>query len=356
MEQTARYLSGEAEGIVRCDLCPHRCAISNGHFGACGVRGNKNGKGLLPFYGNITALAMDPIEKKPLFHFRPGSMILSAGFSGCNLRCPFCQNYHISQSPEAPAKKMQASDIISAALHEGTDAIAYTYSEPLVHAEFLLDCMALAHRHGIANVLVTNGCANAEATQEILSLTDAANIDLKCFSAETYSSVLGGGSNSCLETILNFIRLACMQGVHVEITTLVVPGLNDSPEELDNCIDFIASLNDEIKIPASNKSATSNRGEIPWHLSAYHPDYRWNAPPTNPDFLLETKKRAEKKIAFVYTGNIQAEKNNTLCLGCGEILIRRRGYSIETPGLAVAAKSEKFFRCAKCGEKTSVSC
>jgi pyruvate formate lyase activating enzyme len=336
----ARYLNGEADGIVRCDLCPRRCTIPNGHFGACGVRGNKNGKGLLPFYGHITSLALDPIEKKPLFHYRPGSMILSVGFSGCNLRCPFCQNYHISQTVGAPGRLMQPGEIISAAMHEDTEAIAYTYSEPLVHAEFLLDCMALARRHGIANVLVTNGCANTEVAQEILSLTDAANIDLKCFSTETYSDVLGGGSKACFETILGFIRLACMQGVHVEITTLVVPGLNDSTEELDSCSDFIASVNNH----------------IPWHLSAYHPDYRWNAPPTDPGFLLKTKERAEKKLAYVYTGNIHAEKNNTLCLNCNAILIQRRGYRVETPGLAVPVKSEKFFRCVKCGEKTSVSC
>jgi pyruvate formate lyase activating enzyme len=346
MEQVARYLNGEAGGIVRCDLCPRRCVIPNGHFGACGVRGNKNGNGLLPFYGQVTSLALDPIEKKPLFHFRPGSMILSVGFSGCNLRCPFCQNYHISQTAGAPAKQMQPGEIISAALHADSQAIAYTYSEPLVHAEFLLDCMALAHRHGIANVLVTNGCANDEAAREILSLTDAANIDLKCFSAETYAKTLGGGGSgsfeSCFETILGFIRLACMMSVHVEITTLVVPGLNDSAEELDNCMEFIASLGEGINMP--------------WHLSAYHPDYRWNAPPTNPDFLLKTKERAEKKLAYVYTGNIHAEKNNTLCPNCDTVLIQRRGYRVETPGLANPVKSEKFFRCAKCGEKTSVNC
>jgi pyruvate formate lyase activating enzyme len=342
MEQAARYINEETGGIVRCDLCPRRCTIQNGHFGACGVRGNKNGKSLLPFYGHVSSLALDPIEKKPLFHFRPGSMILSVGFTGCNLRCPFCQNCHISQKASAPGSLMQPGEIISAAMHEGSEAIAYTYSEPLIHAEFLLDCMTLAHRHGIANVLVTNGCANAEAAQEILSFTDAANIDLKCFSAETYSSVLGGSSTSfhnCMETILGFIRIASLQGVHVEITTLVVPGLNDSTDELDSCANFIASV---------NKC-------IPWHLSAYHPDYRWNAPPTDPGLLIKTKERADKKLAFVYTGNITAERNNTVCLSCEALLIRRNGYRVETPGLAVPAKGEKFYRCKKCNERTSVS-
>ena len=338
----------------RCGLCPRRCAIPSGALGACGVRGNKNGKGLLPFYGHVTALAVDPIEKKPLFHFRPGSTILSAGFVGCNLRCPFCQNWHISRcvdgsrglpanqrlgSESLPGRQMSPGDIVSAALHNDSQAIAYTYSEPLVHAEFLLDCMALARHHGIANVLVTNGCANREAAQEILSLTDAANIDLKCFSGETYAEVLGGsGGEDILSTVLEFIRLACSMGVHVEITTLVVPGLNDSAAELDACADFVNSL-----------------GQIPWHLSAYHPDYRWNAPPTDPALLLRTAQRARKKLPFVYTGNISGEENSTACPHCGALLIRRRGYKTDISGLTAPSDGENFYRCARCGRETSVN-
>jgi pyruvate formate lyase activating enzyme len=342
MHRAALFLREETGGIVLCGLCPRRCAIPNGSLGACGVRGNKNGKGIVPLYGHITALALDPIEKKPLFHFRPGSMILSAGFAGCNLRCPFCQNWHISQSADAPGRQMLPDDLISAALHEDSSMIAYTYSEPLVHAEFLIDCMTLAHRRGIANVLVTNGCANAEAAREILSLTDAANIDLKCFSADTYSNVLGGvvpGENaaSVFESVCAFIRLACSMGVHVEVTTLIVPGLNDTVEELDLCADFIASL-----------------GQIPWHLSAYHPDYRWNAPPTDPAFLKVIKKRAAEKLAFVYAGNISGDENNTFCPHCRAALIRRRGYQTDVTGLAAPVDGEHFFRCAQCGEETPV--
>jgi len=344
------FFDEDSDGAVRCRLCPRRCTIPSGAFGACGVRGNKNGKGLLPFYGHVTALAVDPIEKKPLFHFRPGSMILSAGFAGCNLRCPFCQNWHISQSAgrQMPSGSQKLpGDIISAACafqgrrHEYSPSIAYTYSEPLVHAEFLLDCMTLARRHGIANVLVTNGCADRDAAQEILSLTDAANIDLKCFSADTYAQVLGGAHNT-LETVLEFIRLACSMGVHVEITTLVVPGLNDSAEELDLCADFVTSL-----------------GIIPWHLSAYHPDYRWNAPPTDPAMLLRTAQRVSArtrgKLPFVYTGNISGEENNTACPHCGAVLVRRRGYRTDTSGLAAPVDGESFFRCAQCGKETPVN-
>jgi len=347
MRRAALFLEEEADDIIRCGLCPRRCAIPSGSLGACGVRGNKNGKGIVPLYGHITALALDPIEKKPLFHFRPGSMILSAGFAGCNLRCPFCQNWHISQPAsgggDVPGKHMLPGDLISAALHEDSSMIAYTYSEPLVHAEFLLDCMTLARHHGIANVLVTNGCANAEPAREILSLTDAANIDLKCFSADTYAKILGGvvsnGNDiSVFETVLDFIRLACSMDVHVEVTTLVVPDLNDTVEELDSCVDFIASIDKK----------------IPWHLSAYHPDYHWNAPPTDPAFIKEIKNRAAKKLAFVYAGNIAGDGNNTFCPHCEAVLIRRRGYQTDISGLAAPADGEKFFRCARCGGETPV--
>ena len=333
MKYTARFFSGKSGGIVSCSLCPRRCEIANGRFGACGVRGSKNGTGILPFYGKISGLALDPIEKKPLYHFRPCSMILSFGFVGCNLRCPFCQNWHISQSTDSPGYKMPPGEIISAALHENSMAIAYTYSEPLVHAEFILDCMALAHDHGIANVLVTNGCVNAEAANEILSLTDAANIDLKCFSPETYAKTLGGD----LPATLEFIRLAHDKDVHVEVTTLIVPGLNDSAEELDACAGFIASL-----------------GEIPWHLSAYHPDYRWNAPPTSTEFMVRARENALTKLKYVYAGNIPGEENITTCQHCGIVLMRRKGYKTDLPGLAPPADGGTYYRCAQCGNITPV--
>ena len=283
----------ETDGFVRCELCHHKCVIKNGSFGVCGVRGNKGGVGLIPFYGYITALAIDPIEKKPLYHFKPRSQILSLGFAGCNLRCPFCQNWHISQcagnADSMPSGKyMKPGEIISAALEYDTPSIAYTYSEPLIHIEFLLDCMALARKHDIANVLVTNGSIlaeqNSSPAKDILALTDAANIDLKCFSAETYKNCLAGD----LQTTLDFIKLAYKMGVHIEITTLVVPNLNDSEEELKAAAEFIASVN----------------REIPWHLTAYHPDYRWNAPPTDPGFLRRTAENARKTLHLVHTGNI----------------------------------------------------
>ena len=284
--------SSAAEGgsdKIRCELCPNNCDIKSGGFGACGVRGNKSGVGIIPFYGFISALAMDPIEKKPLYHFKPGSKIISLGFAGCNLHCPFCQNWHISQNTDiceqGRGKWMKPEEIISLALKENSPSIAYTYSEPLAHVEYVLDCMALAREHEIANVLVTNGCVNPKAAAVILEMTDAANVDLKCYDNDTYKKCLGGD----LETVKEFIELCYKMGVHLEVTSLVVPDLNDSKEELHAIADFIASISKD----------------IPWHLTAYHPDYRWNAPPTDPDFLRSMAKEAEKKLTHVHTGNIR---------------------------------------------------
>jgi pyruvate formate lyase activating enzyme len=321
----------EESGNIRCGLCPKTCLIKSGVFGACGVRGNKSGKCIIPFYGFISSMAIDPIEKKPLYHFKPGSQILSVGFAGCNLRCPFCQNWRISQNTDIPGSRMKPGEIVSAALREESPSIAYTYSEPLVHAEYLRDCMELARKHGFANVLVTNGCVNGPAAREILKHADAANVDLKSLSAETYSKNLGGS----LETVLEFIKLGLKMGVHIEITTLVVPGLNDSEEELSAAMDCIAEMD----------------GAVPWHLSAYHPDYRWNAPPTDPHFLLNTAKRARNKLRHVYTGNISEGENDTACSFCGSVLVRRRGYRTDISGLAAG---EKTYLCAKCGENTGI--
>ncbi|MCL2410167.1 MAG: AmmeMemoRadiSam system radical SAM enzyme [Treponema sp.] len=275
---------------IFCELCPHNCRIKNGDFGLCGVRGNKSGKGIIPFYGFISALALDPIEKKPLYRFKPGTQILSVGFAGCNFKCPFCQNWQISQSTNIAegmagyGRWIKPGEIVSTAMKKNSPCIAFTYSESLIHIEYILDTMMIARKHGIANVLVTNGCINHKAAASVLEYTNAANIDLKSFSAKTYKECLGGD----LQTVLEFIKLSYKMNVHIEITTLVVPGLNDSNGELSAIADFIASIDKN----------------IPLHLTAYRPEYRWNAPPTNPDFLLAAAKEARKKLTFVYTGNI----------------------------------------------------
>ena len=339
--RNARFFSLK-EGCIECSLCPRRCHLTPGGGGQCRVRFNRDGKPELPFYGFITSLAVDPIEKKPLYHFRPGTEILSAGFAGCNLHCPFCQNWHISQNTDVQSRLYSPEELIAAALKMNEAAqIAYTYSEPLVHIEFLLDCMKEARRAGVVNVLVSNGCVNSEAASEILDLTDAANIDLKCFSEETYTKVMGGD----LRTVTDFIRMAAEKQVHLEITTLIVPELNDSETELDKCRDFIAELE-------------TKGNAVPWHLSAYHPAYKWSAPPTDPSFLIAAAQRAREKLPFVYTGNIASQNgfDDTLCPGCGKTLISRKGYRINISGLLPKTENEKpVYFCASCGKKAPVT-
>jgi pyruvate formate lyase activating enzyme len=370
-----------AETLV-CSICHRRCRIPPGGRGFCGTRENRtpaapcsSGGLSLPYYGYVTALAVDPIEKKPLYHFSPGSRILSLGFAGCNLHCPFCQNWQISQlrerSPEG--RKLLPGEAVALARRDAQPPasaafpggqIAYTYSEPLIHFEFLKDCMELAHEQGVANVLVSNGCINPEAAEKILPLVDAANIDLKCFSETTYRQVLGGD----LETVLEFIRAARRHGVCLELTTLVVPGLNDGEAEIEGCAEFIAGLG-----PAGPGNAAMT-GPVPWHLSAYHPGYQWNAPPTDAGALLRLAGRARKLLPFVYTGNIPGEENDTLCPRCGAVLVRRRGYRVEShvlpgedpsaagtagenrgpKGPASAMTGPRPCRCPSCGAETPV--
>ena len=303
----------------------------------------------LPFYGSVSALASDPIEKKPLYHWRPGSSILSAGFFGCNLHCPFCQNWHISQitkEKEPGGYHLSAEALIAEAKADGQ--IAYTYSEPLVHAEYIIDCMEEAYRQNIANVLVTNGCINEEAARAILSRTYAANIDLKCFSEKTYRDILGGN----LLTVMDFICLAVSLGVHTEITTLVVPGLNDGETELMNIAEFIAGLAEK-----------NHNIQIPWHLSAYHPDWKWDAPPTNPATLSSIANKAKNFLPHVYTGNITGENNDTVCGKCGALLVKRLGYRIDHGGICLPEKNgqkqnnkktPEYYLCAACGAESPI--
>jgi len=281
----ARYFVELSEKQIQCNLCFRKCKINSGAFGVCNVRGNENGKGFIPYYGKVSSIAIDPIEKKPLYHYRPGSDIFSVGFLGCNLFCPFCQNYHISQNVKASSRYFSPQELIQRVLLSGCSQIAYTYSEPLVHAEYLLDCMVLAKKSGIENVLVTNGVVNKEAGEDILNLTSAANIDLKCFSEKTYREVLGGD----LHSVTDFIVNAWRKNIHIEITTLIVPDLNDGEEEIKKCMDFIKSVSPH----------------IPWHISAYHPCYKWNAPPTDPDFLFSISEKAKKVLSYVYVGNVR---------------------------------------------------
>jgi pyruvate formate lyase activating enzyme len=249
------------------------------------------------------------------------------------MRCPFCQNWQISQTTEEAGGFVPPEKVAERALALGLKQIAYTYSEPLVHAEYVMDCMVAARSRGIANVLVTNGCVNEEAAAKIIPLADAVNIDLKCFSEYGYSKTLAGE----LSAVKSFIRTA-FGNIHTEITTLIVPGFNDSEHETDGCIDFIASVSND----------------IPWHITAYHPAYKWNAAPAKAETIIGIKGRARQKLLYCYTGNINDNNNGTFCAECGSALVTRNGYDIKICGLVKNSGNAGTYYCKRCGAATAV--
>jgi len=269
---------------LECQLCPHNCIISKGKSGLCSVRKNRNNNLELPMKGIISAIAIDPIEKKPLYHFLPGSRILSIGFYGCNFHCQFCQNYQISQIYNKKKNKQYISpiDIIHMVQEKGLKSIAYTYSEPVIHFEYVLECANLAHINGIKNVLVTNGFLNPEPARELLSKMDGVNVDLKAFTQDFYNK-LGGK----IEPVKEFIKLAAKL-THLEVTTLIIPEENDSTQEILNIANFIASLNKD----------------IPLHISSYYPVYKYEVSSTPKDTVLNLVKSASRVLNYVYPGNI----------------------------------------------------
>ncbi len=322
------WRSADAPGApLGCELCPHRCSIAPGSQGLCRVRFNEAGSLVLPFYGALSAAAIDPIEKKPLYHFKPGSTVYSVGYVGCNLRCPFCQNHHISQSTGAARERVSPKDLVAAALASGCPSLAHTYSEPLIHAEYLLDAMTQARKAGLYNVLVTNGCVLETPARELLALCDAANVDLKAWDPLWYRSELGGE----LETVKAFITLGFELGVRLEITTLVIPGKNDADEDIRAMAAFIADLS----------------ADIPYHLSAYHPSYRYGIEATPPSSVRRLAALARESLHYVYPGNLAHERADTLCPSCGHVLVSRLGYSVSTAGLSGS-------RCARCGAQSPI--
>lgn len=287
-EPEARYWRPEGE-LIRCGLCHHRCSIAPGRSGVCRVRKNEGGRVVLPYYGLISAAAVDPIEKKPLYHFLPGSAVYSVGYLGCNLRCPFCQNHHIAQDFDAAAAAYASPERLArAALASGAPSLAHTYSEPLIHIEYVMVAMREARALGLKNVLVTNGSAAAEPARDVLALCDAVNLDIKAWDPAWYSEELGGDRDEALA----FARAACEAGVHLEVTTLVVPGRNDTDEDVEGIAAFLAGLDPE----------------IPYHLSAYHPAWRYREPPTPVSTLRRLKAVAERRLRYVHMGNVPGER------------------------------------------------
>jgi pyruvate formate lyase activating enzyme len=292
---------------VVCELCPIACTLKSGQSGPCGTRINRDGEMQPLHYGELVSAGVDPIEKKPLYHFNPGGSIFSVAAPGCNLHCKFCQNWTISQGSGQVTATSTPRQVVEAALKQKSMGIAFTYSEPLVWYEFVRDTAREARAAGLKNVLVTNGFLNPEPLAEILPLIDAANIDLKAMDDEFYRKICKAG----LEPVLATIRQFHQAGVHLELTNLLIPGYNDSPDQIDLVIDFVADLDPD----------------IPLHFSAYHRAWKMDAPPTPRATMLLALERAQAKLPWVYLGNIGAEEGrDTICPDCGVTVITRSGY------------------------------
>ncbi|MDQ1329071.1 MAG: pyruvate formate lyase activating enzyme [Candidatus Poribacteria bacterium] len=319
---------------VRCDLCNHRCVINNGKRGICGVRENKEGTLFSLVYGKVIASHVDPIEKKPLFHFYPGSYSFSIATAGCNFKCTHCQNSDISQMPidnnRIMGQDILPEKIVELALRGDCQSISYTYTEPTIFMEYALDVAKIAKDKGLKNVYVTNGYMTEEVLNEVYPYMDAANVDLKGFTEEHYQNVCGAR----LKPVMDTIRLMKQLGVWVELTTLIIPTINDSEDDLRRLAEFIFSIG----------------REIPWHVSRFHPTYKMNnLPPTPVRSVIKARKIGlEVGLRYVYTGNIQGDDGeNTYCYNCGKSLIERHGYNIGQ----VHVKDSK---CSFCGADVDI--
>ena len=332
MLKEAMFYEKLEDNLVNCNLCSHRCRrIADSKRGICGVRENRDGKLYSLVYGKAVAMSVDPIEKKPLFNFLPGSRSYSIATVGCNFRCDNCQNYDISQLPKERniivGPDVSPEEIVSAAKRSNCASIAYTYSEPTIFFEYTYDIAKLARKEGLKNVFVTNGYITPEALMEISPYLDAANIDLKSFSDEFYRKSCGAR----LQPVLDSIRLYKSLGIWIEITTLIIPTLNDSEEELRKIAGFIMEVGED----------------TPWHITQFHPMYKLPDLPRTPVSTLRKARQIglEAGLRYVYEGNVPGETGeNTYCHNCGKPLIRRFGYSIQENKIKNSA-------CTYCGTK-----
>lgn len=298
----AMYYKKHEDNRVLCVLCPHHCNIKDDGRGACRVRKNIEGTLYTLNYNRIASIAMDPIEKKPLYHFYPGSYILSAGTVGCNLKCSFCQNYHIAQD-DADTEEITSDHLVKiASKQEDNIGIAYTYNEPSIWYEFVYETCRNARDKGLKNILVTNGFISEEPLKDILPYIDAMNIDVKGFTERYYKDVCNG----LLEPVKRTVETA-YDKCHIEITTLVVTDLNDSLEEIGEIARWLGSLN----------------RDIPLHLSRYFPNYKLSNNPTPVSTLKAAKEEAQKYLNYVYVGNTAENDNTTYCPKCRNPVIER---------------------------------
>jgi len=326
----ALYYEREEQNSTACRLCPKLCTIREGKSGFCRVRQNDKGTLYATNYGKVTSYGMDPIEKKPLYHFYPGFFILSFGTVGCNLRCGFCQNWSIAHG-EPRTVDLTPEQVVDMARRQNSYnpniGIAYTYSEPFMWYEFIWDTARLARKAGLKNILVTNGYINESPLREILPYIDAMNIDVKGFSEDYYRKNCKGR----LEPVLRTVEIARSE-CHIELTTLLVTGLNDSPEEIGRLVDWIASLD----------------REIPLHFSRYFPSFEMDLPATPLKTLRQAGDIAREKLSYVYIGNApELGGQDTYCPECGKKVISRNGYSVRVVGLDGT-------KCRNCGREIRI--
>lgn len=298
----AEYFEKLDHSVVRCCLCPHRCYIKEGETGICGVRENQKGILVANTYGRVSSYGIDPVEKKPLFHFYPGKKIASFGSYGCNFKCQFCQNHHISQQVSVSVQTTVQSLIKKAMEEPNNIGIAATYNEPTIQFEFLMDLFELNRKCQKKNVVVTNGFIEPAPLSELANVVDAFNVDLKGFSEEFYSEVCKGHLKPVLENIAYLYDRS-----HLELTLLLIPGLNDDPNQLEQMFKTIESISPD----------------IPLHISKYFPNYQLYLPETSMETLTQTVEMAKTHLNYVYMGNVPSHVNITRCKSCGYHLIER---------------------------------
>lgn len=321
MNHPARYWQPEADA-VRCELCPHRCRLAPGKAGRCLGRRNIGGALVAASYGNVVTAAMDPIEKKPLYHFHPGSDILSVATYGCNLSCPFCQNRELSQQ-EQPGRFVPPEELVELARARGGIGVAFTYSEPLVWYEYLLDACPALRAAGLRTVLVTNGMLNPEPLAELLPLIDAMNLDLKSIRPEFYRDYVRGDLDTVRHTLA-----AASRRCHLEVTNLLIPGRNDTEPEIEELARFLAGLG----------------RAIPLHITRYFPRGRATEPATPESSLVRAGEIARQKLDYVYLGNLGVDPRwrDTFCPQCGRLQVERAGSRGRVVGVRAGA-------CCGCG-------
>lgn len=322
----AKHYTKEKDKL-KCNICPNYCIITEGKVGRCLGRKNISGKLYAINYGEVVSMAMDPIEKKPLYHFYPGSKILSVATYGCNLLCPFCQNWEISHQT-VPSRYIEPKSLLEIAQRPDSIGISYTYTEPLIWFEYLMDICPLVKKAGLQNVLVTNGMVNEAPLRELLPYIDAMNIDLKSIRPSFYDDFIKGD----LPTVLNTIKIS-KPACHIELTNLLIPTKNDSIEELTELVDFVASVGKDTVL----------------HFSRYFPNYKLDIAPTPTETLIQAYEIAKKKLDYVYIGNVSglSNGNNTYCPKCANLLVARSYFSAKIQGI-------KNGVCNQCGRKVDI--